>query len=97
MDCRGWICAANHDEHVLDHAVVPLWYYFLGMGEEAQNLDKEQSGAPYVKWEGMGQDMELSRPVSWMHAYFGNLVVHKWVYVVYKKIEVPVVPVSHCN
>ena len=45
------------------------------MGEEVQNLDKEQSGAPYVKWEGMGQDMELSRPVSWM------LILGIWCYI----------------
>lgn len=41
LDCREGICAANHDEHVLDYAVVRLWYYILGMGERISDLDKK--------------------------------------------------------
>ena len=53
LDCRGWICAANHDEYVLDHAVVSLRYYVLDLGKEIQDVDEKQQGAPYVIGKGM--------------------------------------------
>lgn len=41
MDSSERICASDHDEYVLDHAVVLIWGSILVSWEEVPGMDEE--------------------------------------------------------